>query len=136
MVTPPPGRIPATATESEYAEAIAAMARVGDARAARTAYSAFLRRWPDNIAGSIGLANSHYALGELKDAESVLRQASESHPDSVPVLNNLAQTLSDQGRNEEALSVIDRAIVLPGPFGASAGETRETILQRIAAARR
>ena len=136
MVTPPPGRIPATATESEYAEAIAAMARVGDARAARTAYSAFLRRWPDNIAGSIGLANSHYALGELKDAESVLRQASESHPDSVPVLNNLAQTLSDEGRNEEALSVIDRAIVIPSPFAASAGETRETILQRIAAARR
>jgi len=136
MVTPPPGRIPATATESEYAEAIAAMARVGDARAARTAYSAFLRRWPDDLAGSIGLANSHYALGELKDAESVLRQASESHPDSVPVLNNLAQTLSDEGRNEEALSVIDRAIVIPSPFAASAGETRETILQRIAAAKR
>ncbi len=136
MVTPPPGRIPVTATESEYAAAIAAMARVGDARATRIAYAAFVRRWPDNLAGSIGLANSHYALGELQDAESVLRHASESHPDSVPVLNNLAQTLSDQGRNDEALNVIDRALAIPGPFAAASGETRQTILQRIAATKR
>jgi len=136
MVTVPPERIPATATESEYAAAIAAMARVGGARAATRAYAAFLRRWPDNIASLIGLANSHYALGELKDAESVLRRASESHPDSVPVLNNLAQALSDQGRNEEALSFIERALAIPGPFAAAAAETREAILQRIAAARR
>jgi tetratricopeptide (TPR) repeat protein len=135
MVTVPPERIPSTATESEYAAAIAAMARVGGARAARTAYAAFLRRWPDNLAGPIGLANSQYALGELKEAESVLRQASERHPDSVPVLNNLAQTLSDQGRNEEALSVIERALAIPGSFAAAAGETRVLILRRIAAAK-
>ena len=136
MVTVAPERIPATATESEYAAAIAAMARVGGARPAKAAYAAFVGRWPDNLAGSIGLANSHYALGELMDAESVLRQVSERHPDSVPVLNNLAQTLSDEGHNEEALSVIEKALANPGPFAAAAGETRELILQRIAAARR
>ncbi len=132
MVTVPPERIPATAGESEYAPAIADMARVGDARAARTAYAAFLRRWPGNIAGSIGLANSHYALGELNEAQSALRAASELHPDSVPVLNNLAQTLSDQGRNAEALSIIERALAIPGPFAAAARETHELILQRMA----
>ena len=135
MVTLPPERIPATATESEHAAAIAAMARVGGARSARTAYAAFMRRWPDNLAGPIGLANSHYALGELKEAESVLRRASERHPDSVPLLNNLAQTLSDQGRNAEALSVIETALAIPGPFAPAARETRELILQRIAAAK-
>ena len=136
MVTPPPGRIPATATEAEYGDAVAAMARVGDARSAKIAYAAFMRRWPENLRGFIGLANSHYALGELNDAESVLRQVSERYPDSVPVLNNLAQTLSDQGRNEEALAVIDRALAIPGPFNSAAGETRATILQRIGRAQR
>ena len=131
MVTVPPDRIPATATEAEMAKAIDDMARVGPARSVKAAYAAFMRRWPDNLAGPIGLANGHYALGELAEAESVLRQASARHPDSVPVLNNLAQTLSDEGRNEEALRVIDRAVAIPDPFAAAARETRELILKRL-----
>ena len=134
MVTVPPSRVPATATESKYVAAVAAMARVGGARAARAAYAALVRRWPDNLTGSIGLANSHYALGELNEAEAVLRRISENHPDSVPALNNLAQTLSEQGRNEEALSVIERALAIQSPFTAAAGETRDLILRRMAAA--
>jgi len=47
------------------------------------------------------------------------------------VLNNLAQTLSDLGRNEEALPVIERAAAAGGPFGAAVQKTRETILQRL-----
>jgi tetratricopeptide (TPR) repeat protein len=135
MVTLPPERIPATADEKEYAAALADMARVGGAQAAGKAYAAFLGRWPDDLAGSIGLANAHYALGELKEAEAVLRQALRRHPDSVPVLNNLAQTLSDEGRNEEALGLVDKALAIPGPYAAAAGETRATILRRIAASR-
>jgi tetratricopeptide (TPR) repeat protein len=135
MVTPPPGRVPLTATDAEYATAIAAMARVGGPQAARKAYAAFLARWPDDVEGSIGLANAHYALGELKEAEAVLRDASVRHPRSVPVLNNLAQTLSDEGRNEEALRIIDAALEAPGAFAAAATETRELILRRIAGAK-
>jgi hypothetical protein len=41
------------------------------------------------------------------------------------VLNNLAQTLSDQGRDGEALPLIERA--------ATVQQTRQTILDRIAA---
>ncbi|MBI2959157.1 MAG: PA2778 family cysteine peptidase, partial [Betaproteobacteria bacterium] len=46
MVAVPPERIPATATESGYLSAIIAMERLGNARAAATAYAAFLGRWP------------------------------------------------------------------------------------------
>jgi hypothetical protein len=130
MVTVPPDRIPATATESAFLEAVVAMERLGNARAAATAYSTFLGRWPDNIAASIGLANSHYASGQLAQAAVVLRRAAERHPQSVAVLNNLAQTLSDQGRNDEALSLIERAIALEGPLAGAARETRAQILQR------
>jgi Tfp pilus assembly protein PilF len=89
-----------------------------------------LGRWPDNIAASIGLANSHYAQGELSAAEVVLQRAAERHPESVVVLNNLAQTLSDQGRDDEALALIERALQLESPYIAAARETRELIVQR------
>jgi hypothetical protein len=49
----------------------------------------------------------------------------------VAVLNNLAQTLSDQGRSEEALATIERAAALKGPFAGAVQETRSLILQRM-----
>jgi tetratricopeptide (TPR) repeat protein len=131
MVTTPPERIPATASEAGYVAAIAAMERIGKPRASIAAYSAFLRRWPDNLAAHVGLANGHYALGELKAAEEVLRRAVARHPDSVVVLNNLAQTLSDQKRNDEALTFIERALAIGGPFAETARETRAAILERM-----
>ena len=131
MVTMPPGRIPETASETGYLSAISAMERVGEPRAALLAYSAFLERWPDNIAASVGLANRHYTLGELGPAEAVLRKALARHPDSVPVLNNLAQLVSDLGRNDEALALIGRVVLRDGsPFAAAVHETRTLILRR------
>ncbi len=130
MVAMPPGRLPVTATEATYLPAIAAMERVGDKRAALEAYAAALERWPGSLGASVGLANQHYALGNLGEAETVLRQASTRHPESVVVTNNLAQTLSDQGRNEEALKLIDHAKAEP-PLAASVAETRGLILQRL-----
>ncbi|MGH8690815.1 MAG: PA2778 family cysteine peptidase, partial [Burkholderiales bacterium] len=47
MVAVPPERIPATAEESSWLSAIAALERAGGARAARVAYRAFLGRWPE-----------------------------------------------------------------------------------------
>jgi tetratricopeptide (TPR) repeat protein len=65
----------------------------------------------------------------FKEAEAVLRQAAARHPDSVVVLNNLAQTLSDQGHHDEALALSERAVALGGPYAAAARDTRELILQ-------
>jgi tetratricopeptide (TPR) repeat protein len=130
MVVVPPNRIPATAHEESWLAAIAAFERVGHPRAARVAYATFLRRWPENINASIGLANTYHATKELKEAERVLRAALARDPDSVVVLNNLAQTLSDQGRNLEALAYINRAAAAGGPFAGAVGETRALILKR------
>ncbi len=137
MVAMPPDRIPATAEEERWLSSIAALERAADgAQPARTAYANFLKRWPDNANAAIGLANAHYALRELPQAESVLREAARRNPDSVIVLNNLAQTLSDQNRDEEALPFIERAAAAGGPHAAAVGETRKTILGRIAAKRK
>ena len=130
MVALPPDRIPATADESRWLSAVAALERP-DARAARTAYQSFLKRWPENVNAYIGLANTHHALGQLREAEAVLRRAVQVDPKSVIVLNNLAQTLSDDGRDAEALHFIDRAAALGGPFAGAVEETRKAIRARL-----
>ena len=131
MVALPPERIPVTAQEARWLAAVAALERTGNAAAARTAYGAFLERWPDNINAAIGLANAHYALGALPEAERVLRDAARREPDSVVVLNNLAQTLSDQGRHDEALRLIERAAAAGGPFAPAVQQTQDTIRKRL-----
>jgi tetratricopeptide (TPR) repeat protein len=131
MIAVPPDRVPATATEPDYLAAVLALERVGNPAAARSGYAALLGRWPENLGASIGLANSYYKLGELRQAETVLRRAAERHPDSTVVLNNLAQTLSDLGRDAEALPLIDRAITLGGPFVDEARQTRVAILKKL-----
>jgi hypothetical protein len=134
MVVLSPERIPATATETRWLAALAAFERV-DSKRARAGYSAFLERWPDNVNAMIGLANTYHAAGDLKQAEAILRRAQQRQPDSVVVLNNLAQTLVDQGRSAEALPIAERAVNAGGPFADTARETRDAIRARQAVQR-
>lgn len=136
MVALPPQRIAASATEASYLPAVLALDRVGSSAAAKLAYQTFLQRWPDNELASIGLANRHYADAALADAEAVLRAALAAHSGSAALLNNLAQVLSDQGRNAEALALIDRAAADAGALRASVQKTRELIAGRAGQAQR
>jgi tetratricopeptide (TPR) repeat protein len=131
MVAVPPDRIPATADENRWLAAVAAFERVGGRSSAQLGYQTFLKRWPDNANAWVGLANTYYAAGELKEAERVLREALARAPDSPVVLNNLAQTLSDQGRDKEALPLIERAASAGGPFAEDVRKTRQEILEKI-----
>ncbi len=132
MVVTPPDRIPVTATEDGWMAAVLAMARVDKGDSATRAYAAALKRWPDNLPAAIGLANEYYLRGALDQAATVLREAKQRHPQSVIVANNLAQTLSDQGHQAEALAQIERVSDPDGPFAADVRATRQLILQRIA----
>jgi tetratricopeptide (TPR) repeat protein len=131
MVVVPPDRIPATADRKRYLETLVAFERAGNAKASVIAYRHYLARWPDELGASIGLANAFYSLGELDYVESVLRRALARHPDSVPVINNLAQTLSDKGANKEALEIIKRAPDTAGPHSDTVRETRLLIEERL-----
>jgi hypothetical protein len=131
MVAVPPERIPASADEQRWLAAIAALERAGQPAPARTAYRTFLARWPANLNAAIGLANAHHGLGELREAESVLREAAKREPDSVVVLNNLAQVLADQGRYSEALPYVERASATGGPHADAVSQTRSSILQKL-----
>jgi tetratricopeptide (TPR) repeat protein len=131
MVVLPADQIAATATEERWLEALLGLARTGDPETNVKAYAAALERWPDSLPAAIGLANQLHARGSLPDAASVLRTALQRHPKSVIVLNNLAQTLSDQGRNGEALALIRQADDPQSPFASEVRATRQLIEERL-----
>ncbi len=132
MVVTAPDRIPATATEPGWINAMVGLERAGNRDATIAGYRAALERWPGNLPAAIGLANQHHERGAMLEAALVLRQALKLHPQSTVAMNNLAQTLSDEGRNGEALLQIEQALQLHGPFEREVLATRQLILGRMA----
>ena len=130
MVAVPPERVPVTATEPRYAGAVVALEKAGQPRAARSAYESMLKRWPASLAALMGAGNTAYVLGDLASAETRFREATAAHPASVPALNNLAQTLLDRGKIDEARVMAERAVALGGPLLARTRATLETIQTR------
>lgn len=131
MVALPAGKIPETAEANSFIAAISAVEKISGPERVQSTYIAASNRWPGNLSAQIGVGNSAYRLHDLAQAESAFRQAANDHPDSVAALNNLAQTLADQGRYVEALGVVHRAINLGGPLGPVAQETLADIERRM-----
>ena len=129
MAAVPPNRVPATAREQPYAAAAAALERVRR-REAGEAYRALLSRWPENLVGLIGLGNTEHAEGNLAAAEAAFRRAVVAHPQSAVVLNNLAQTLADLGRLEEAEAEARSAVALGGATLQAAQSTLAQIVEK------
>ena len=131
MVAVPPEKVPYTATEARYVVAVNAFGKVGQLPASRMAYLAAKKRWPDSLGVSIGLGNVAYMMKRLDEAEAEFRSAVAAHPDSVAALNNLAQTLSDMGRDEEALVYVQRAAKLGGPLNDIVLSTQASIERKL-----
>lgn len=122
MVALPPGKIPETAEETSFIAAVSALEKITDPERAQSTYIAVLNRWPGNLTAQIGVGNTAYRLHDLAQAETAFRQAAHDHPDSVAAFNNLAQTLADQARYEEALEAAYLAVSLGGPLAPVAQE--------------
>ncbi len=127
MVAVPPDRVPATATETRYANAVIALEKSGQIKHAYTAYNALLRRWPASFSGRMGLGNTAYALRDLETAEAAFRQATQDHPDAAAAFNNLAQMLAERGKLNEALAMAQRAVSLGGPLLSATQATLDEI---------
>jgi hypothetical protein len=123
MVAMPPGRIPETADATSFIAAVSALEKISGPERVQSTYLAALKRWPGNLSAQIGAGNAAYQLHDLARAETAFRQAAHDHPDSVAAFNNLAQTLSDQARYEEALEAAHRAVNLGGPLAQTAQQT-------------
>jgi hypothetical protein len=131
MVAVPPERVPATATEQRYAEAVAALEKTGHTRGAATAYETLLKHWPANLIALMGRGNTAHALGDLATAEASFRLAAQMHPTSTAAYNNLAQTLLDRGKLDEARSMAEHAVKLGGPLRARAEATLQVVQKKL-----
>ena len=128
MLSLPPERLPATASETAYLAAAAALERVAPA-AARHAYESALARWPASAAARIGEGNAAYAMRDLKGAVAAYARAAQDHPGAADAWNNLAQALLELGRRDEALAAARRAVALGGPRADAYRQTLEGILR-------
>jgi tetratricopeptide (TPR) repeat protein len=122
-----PGELPATAVEGKFVEAVIGLEKAKQPAAAVDGYRAALSRWPQNLAAMMGLGNSYYALGDLKNSEAAFRRAVALHPDSGAAWNNLADILLRQGVKCEALDAARKAIALGGPGEDTFQKTLEEI---------
>lgn len=123
----PPGRVPATADELRYLEAVMPLERAAAHAAAQTAYTAAYERWPDSLSALLGMGNSAYALGDKRQAEVHYREATRAHPHAGIAFNNLAQVLAERGALKEARTAIARAVQLGGPLAVQFLQTRKEI---------
>jgi tetratricopeptide (TPR) repeat protein len=105
-----PGELPADPDRDRYIEAVAGLEQTGHHLAARDAWQAGLSQWPDDTVLLFGLANVQYALGNFSEAETLYLAMLRKDDALLIARNNLALTLSAQGRNSEALAQIDAAL--------------------------
>lgn len=120
-------QLPATVKKELFLEAVLGLEKSRRFQTAIDGYHTALTRWPKNLTAFIGIGNCHYALGELEQAEIILKKAVQYHPTSGSAFNNLAQILFEQGRKPEALAAAKKAISLGGPMDSVYRRTLEEI---------
>lgn len=130
MVAVPPERMPVTATEAQYLASVSALEQAGQTAGAHIGYRTLLKRWPENLIARMGFGNTAYKLGDLAAAETAFREATLLAPQSAAAFNNLAQTLADRGKLEEARVAAERAVTLAAGNLPVAGETLAAILKK------
>jgi tetratricopeptide (TPR) repeat protein len=117
LVVVEPGELPATAREKRFVREAAALEEVGKAEAARRAFGAAVRRWPENEVALLGLGNSLYATGMAVEAAETYAKLARLHRSSVAALNNLAHVLAELGCREESMEALRRGQALSGKGG-------------------
>jgi len=97
-----PGELPARADRERFFDAVAAAEEAGQPALAAAGWGAALGRWPDADVALFGLGNSLHALEDFAGAERAFRRLLDRRPRLAAVRNNLAVTLLELGRLEDA----------------------------------
>ena len=130
MLALPPRRLPESVAAGDYLSAVARLEKTGPPASARGAYERALERWPDQLVALMGLGNTAYRAGDYEGAERAFRRAVLAHPRSAAAHNNLAQTLADLDRHDEALAEARVAVGLGGPQEDTSIRTLDAIVSR------
>lgn len=110
-----PGELPVMPDRGRYTKAVVGLEQAGQIEAARKAYLAGLRLWPDDLTLRMGLGNTLYAQGRLADAAAAFARAGHDHPDDADAFNNLAQVRLELGKVPAAERAARKAVRLGGP---------------------
>jgi hypothetical protein len=129
MVAVRPGDMPASPDLGRYMEAAASLESIGEIDAAREAYLAAARRWPNDALPRIALGNVALARGELQIAERAYEDALRLDGRNVAARNNLAEVLLRRGCPMAARAEIDLAARLAagGQYATAVADTAAKI---------
>jgi tetratricopeptide (TPR) repeat protein len=130
MLALPPGRFPVSVSPAEYLSAVTRLEKAGPPERAQAAYQRALERWPDQFTALMGAGNTAYHAGDLEAAERAFRRATVVYPRSAAAHNNLAQTLADLDRYDEALAEARVAVGIGGPLEGASVRTLDAIVKR------
>ena len=130
MLALPPGRFPASVSPADYLGAVTRLEKAGPPEPARTAYQRALERWPDQFTALMGAGNTAYRAGDFEAAERAFRRATIVYPSAAAAHNNLAQTLADLERYDEALAEARVAVGIGGPLQEASVRTLDAIVKR------
>ena len=127
LLTLPPGRLPATAAEKDYTEAVLGLEKARKWPEAIAGYRTALKKWPDNLNALMGIGNSYHDMDDLPAAEHAFAEATRQFPTEGVAYNNLAEALFKQGKKAAALTAAKKAVSMGGPRSGVFQETLEEI---------
>ena len=127
LITLAPDRLPATAIETRYTEAVLGLEKAKKWPEAIQGYQTVLNKWPDNFPALMGIGNAYYAMGDLPAAEKAFTEATAQFSSEGAAFNNLAQVLLEQGKKEAALTAAEQAVSMGGPMSGVFQETLDDI---------
>ncbi|MEX1298700.1 MAG: PA2778 family cysteine peptidase [Desulfotignum sp.] len=130
-----PGEIPENADPVTFVSAVADFESAGNTAHAAAAYRAALDAWPDDLNVQFALANNYLQQEKHAAAALLYRRVLAADPDHVAAANNLAEALARQGYPEQALAVIQAAVItaerIRSPLLKVILETRQEIKQAL-----
>jgi len=105
-----PGQVPASVNAERFINTLIEFEQTSDTYPAYQGYLSAATKWPSNVLVRIGLGNTAYALGEFRQSEDAYKGALRLSPDMAEAWNNLAYALAQQGKSDESLEAINRAL--------------------------
>ena len=105
-----PGQVPVTIKAENFLDTLIEFEQTSDLNSAYRGYLSATKKWPSNAMARIGLGNTSYALGEFEQSETAYKNALQLSPQMAEAWNNLAYALAKQGKSEESLDAINRAL--------------------------
>lgn len=120
MVVLPPGKLPATLTDTAAIDSIAAFESANDVKQALPAWHAVVERWPHSALGWFALGNAEHANNDLNAALYAFKKATKQDPTLAAAWLNLGLTQQTLGQTKAAKHSLRQAAALPGQWQAQA----------------